>query len=310
MAKFKFSNKLMFAIVMQDEGLCKEFIERLFPDRKVADIKFPEDARVTVEKTIIPRLLSRSVRLDVLFEDGDRYYDIEMQVANEPFLPKRSRYYHSTMDTQILKHGEPYNKLKPGYVIFICLHDPFGLGEPVYSFEMFDKNLQLKLDDESYTIILDVKGSQDKIPKGLETFFAYVESESVAENDEFIKEIHQKVEEVNLDSGVIEIMTIEEDMRMKSLMVEDLKEELKESQRVQQLMLDDARAEVEKIQAEVKKTRAEAQEAQAEISALKEQAGAAYDEGLTEGIAQEKQSIAERMRAKGMSEEEISELIG
>ena len=274
MAKFKFSNKLMFAIVMQDEGLCKEFIERLFPDRKVADIKFPEDARVTVEKTIIPRLLSRSVRLDVLFEDGDKYYDIEMQVANEPFLPKRSRYYHSTMDTQILKHGEPYDKLKPGYVIFICLHDPFGMGEPVYSFEMFDNNLQLKLGDESYTIILDVKGSQDKIPKGLETFFAYVESESVAENDEFIKEIHQKVEEANLDSEVIQIMTIEEDMRMKSLMLD---------------------------------------EAQAEISVLKEQAGAAYDEGRAEGRMEgetaREQCIIEKMRASGLSEDLIAKII-
>ena len=314
MAKFKFSNKLMFAIVMQDEGLCKEFIERLFPDRKVADIKFPEDARVTVEKTIIPRLLSRSVRLDVLFEGGDKYYDIEMQVANEPFLPKRSRYYHSTMDTQILKHGEPYNKLKPGYVIFICLHDPFGMGEPVYSFEMFDNNLQLKLGDESYTIILDVKGSQDKIPKGLETFFAYVESESVAENDEFIKEIHQKVEEVNLDAEVIEIMTIEEDMRMKSLMVEDLKEELKKSQRAQQLMLDDARAESQALQAKAQEVQAEVEKAQAEISALKEQASVAHDEGRAEGIeqgrAEEKQSIAEKMRACGMSDDQIAEIIG
>ena len=148
-----------------------------------------------------------------------------------------------------------------------------------------------------------MKGSQDKIPKGLETFFAYVESESVAENDEFIKEIHQKVEEVNLDSEVIEIMTIEEDMRMKSLMVDDLKAELKESQRAQQLMLDDARAEVEKIQAEMEKAQTDAQ---AEISALKEQAGAAYDEGR----AEEKNTIIEKMRENGLSEDLIAKILG
>ena len=35
-----------------------------------------------------------------------------------------------------------------------------------------------------------------------------------------------------------------------------------------------------------------------------------HAEGEISGAAKEKQSIAERMRAKGMSEEEISELIG
>ncbi len=308
MTRFKFSNKLMFAIVMQDEGLCKEFIERLFPDRKVADIKFPKDARATIEKTIIPRLFSKTVRLDVLFEGDSTYYDIEMQVENEPFLPKRSRYYHSSMDTQILKRGEPYNKLKPGYVIFICLHDPFGMGEPVYSFEMFDKNLQLQLGDESYTIILDVKGSQEKIPKGLETFFDYVKSESVAEDDEFIKEIHQKVEEANLDAEVIEIMTIEEDMRMKDLMLEDLREcslekdrqleDLRECSLEKDRLLDDARAETQEAQARL-------EQFQAELSALKKEASTAHDEGR----ADEKKVIVEKMKKNGLSDDLIAKII-
>ena len=36
MTKYKFSNKLMFALVMQDEELCTTLIERLFPTRKSA----------------------------------------------------------------------------------------------------------------------------------------------------------------------------------------------------------------------------------------------------------------------------------
>ena len=182
MTHYKFSDRLMFAIVMQDADLCKQFIERLFPGKKVADIKFRSDIKTTAEATIIPGLFAKSVRLDVLFEDSDIYYDIEMQVEGEPFIAKRSRYYHSSMDTHTLKKGEPYSKLKPCYVIFICLHDPFGLKEPVYSFEMRDEKLGLQLGDESFTIIL---------------------------------------EEANHDAEVIEIMTLAEDARFREIMAYD-----------------------------------------------------------------------------------------
>ena len=42
MSKYKFTNKLMFAIVMHDHVACKKFIEMIFPERKVEKISFPE----------------------------------------------------------------------------------------------------------------------------------------------------------------------------------------------------------------------------------------------------------------------------
>ena len=78
-------------------------------------------------KTIVTGVLSRSVRLDVLFEGEDEYYDIEMQVATDPDLAKRARYYHTSMDT-LLKKASHTVTFKPTYVIFICLHDPFAMG--------------------------------------------------------------------------------------------------------------------------------------------------------------------------------------
>ena len=44
--------------------------------------------------------------------------------------------------------------LKASYVIFVCCFDAFGLDVPIYHFEMFDSNLQLKLEDGSRTMIL------------------------------------------------------------------------------------------------------------------------------------------------------------
>ena len=215
MAKYKFSNKLMFALVMQDEEICAEFIQRLFPGKKVKSITFPNDIKITPEKTIVTGVLSKSVRLDVLFEGEKEVYDIEMQVETEPELPKRSRYYHTSMDTHFLKKGRDYKDLKPSYVIFICMKDPFEMGEAVYQFQMIDKNLQLQLNDETYTIILAIDCPKGKIPRELETFFTYVEREEVDENDDFVKRIHEKVEEVNRDAEVIEIMTIEEELKIR-----------------------------------------------------------------------------------------------
>ena len=215
MIKYKFSNKLMFALVMQDEELCAEFIERLFPGRKVKSLTFPNNIRLTPEKTIVTGLLSKSVRLDVLFEDETEVYDIEMQVEKDPDLAKRSRYYHTGMDTNFLQKGQPYSKLKPSYVIFICLRDPFKMGEAVYRFEHFDNNLQLKLNDEAYTIILAIDCPKGKIPKEMESFFTYVDSGEVSEKDDFVKRIHQKVEEANRNAEVTEIMTIEEELKVR-----------------------------------------------------------------------------------------------
>ena len=89
------------------------------------------------------------------------------------------------------------------------------MGEAVYQFQMIDKNLQLQLNDETYTIILAIDCPKGKIPRELETFFTYVEREEVDENDDFVKRIHEKVEEVNRDTEVTEIMTIEEEMNIR-----------------------------------------------------------------------------------------------
>lgn len=165
MGKYKFANKLMFAIIMRDPTACRRFIEMIFPERTVEKIVFPEtkgkaesattmkEIAAEVEKTIITGLDSKSVRLDVLFEGDETVYDIEMQMEVEEEIPKRSRYYHMAIARNSLKKGESYDKLKTGYVIFVCCFDPFKRKEPVYKFQMYDKNLQLQLGDGSSTII-------------------------------------------------------------------------------------------------------------------------------------------------------------
>ena len=86
MTKYKFSNKLMFALVMQDEEICEEFIQRLFPGKKVKSITFPNDIQITPEKTIVTGILSKSVRLDVFFEGEVEVYDMGRRVPRAKAL--------------------------------------------------------------------------------------------------------------------------------------------------------------------------------------------------------------------------------
>ena len=58
------------------------------------------------------------------------------------------------LEFDFLAQGQPYKDLKPSYVIFICMKDPFEKGEAIYQFQMIDKNLQLQLADEAYIMSL------------------------------------------------------------------------------------------------------------------------------------------------------------
>ena len=53
------------------------------------------------------------------------HYDVEMQVAKKEALEKRTRYYHSQMDMELLVKGKDYSELPKACVIFICDFDPF-----------------------------------------------------------------------------------------------------------------------------------------------------------------------------------------
>ena len=98
-------------------------------------------------------------------EDNEgRVYDIEMQCSNSPRndLAKRSRFYQSLIDGELLDKGKPYEELNPSYVIFICSFDPFHRGLPIYTFTHCcneDNGVQLK--DEETRMFLNSKGSEN-----------------------------------------------------------------------------------------------------------------------------------------------------
>lgn len=118
----------MFAAVMMQKDNCKQFLEMLL------GIKI-ERIVISYEKTLIYNPNYKGIRMDVYAKDEkNTRYDIEMQIANKE-LGKRTRYYHSQMDMDILASGHDYKRLPSAYVIFICNFDPFGKEKYCYSFE-------------------------------------------------------------------------------------------------------------------------------------------------------------------------------
>ena len=268
---YKLNHPLMFAIVMQDEDLCRELLNRILPERKVKDVRFPgeHDPKTLyheIEKALIAGLDAKSIRLDVLFEDDSSRFDIELQMENTYELPKRSRYYHAVMAVDDLKKGSRYNTLKPCYVIFICPFDLMGQGEPVYRFQMLDQRNHLPLGDEQYTILVNTTSRAEKTPKELQALYDYLEREEVAENDPFIKRLHAIVQTTNQNREVRSIMTLAEEM--------------------------------------------ENREAFARECGLKEGRKQGHDAGLREGSIQAKEEIALKLKASGMSETDIAEITG
>lgn len=207
--QYPLKNDLMFALVMNDANLCKGLLERILPDRKIRSAEL-YGSNVEIQKTIVTGLVSKSVRLDVLFEGDDTIYDIELQACDDPALPLRGRYYGSAMDIDQIRRGVSYSRLKQSFVIFICTFDHYGLGQAVYSFQNYDCKNNLSYGDGSYKIIVNTAAPEESTPSALSPFFSYMRGMEVPEDDGFIGALHDRVVRYNTSEWRRELMTLEE----------------------------------------------------------------------------------------------------
>ncbi len=185
----------MFAAVMMQEDNCKQFLEM------VLGIEI-ERIEVSYEKSIIYNPECKGVRLDVFAKDEcNTCYDVEMQIEKD-YLGKRTRYYHSHMDMELLESGSDYERLPGSFVIFVCDFDPFGKKKYCYTFEnRCIEDLELDLGDESRSIFLSTKGNNAKmIPVELLEFLKFVEEDTASNDMEtenlFIKQIQRTIRNI------------------------------------------------------------------------------------------------------------------
>ena len=174
-------DNFMFGAVMMDEDNCKGLLERV--------LELPiERVEISKEKSIVYHPEYKGVRLDVYAKDESQTrYNVEMQVEKKPALGKRSRYYQSQMDMEMLLAGEDYAELPNTYVIFICDFDPFGKGKYRYTFQTTCRESpKADLEDGRTIVFLNAHGkNESEVPKELVTFLNYVKEDLAGSEKEF-----------------------------------------------------------------------------------------------------------------------------
>lgn len=187
----------MFKLIMSRKGICKKMLEKILRI-SIDDLVYIED-----EKSMKASYDSKGVRLDVYVKDDKHtVYNIEMQVRkpeNEG-LYKRTRYYQSMIDGDLLKAGVDYDELNPTYIIFICPFEPFHEGRHMYTFRNYcteDKDIELQ--DGTVKLFLNTKGTMDDVEPDVKAFLEYVDG--VMSPDEFVQEIDEAIRNVKMQES-------------------------------------------------------------------------------------------------------------
>lgn len=212
----------MFKLVMRRRRICKKMLEGTLRIR-IEKIRYLE-----TEKSITAPYRSKGIRLDVYVKDErNTVYNIEMQIRRleGDALFKRTRYYQSMMDADLLAAGADYDELNKTIIIFICPFDPFGEGRYMYTFENIClENKNLNLLDGATKIFLNTKGQIGDIDDTIRAFLQYVDG--VVTDNSFVQEVEEEIRRVKLEEGErVNYMTF----AMK--MMEERKEGRKEGQR-------------------------------------------------------------------------------
>ena len=194
------SNDFMFKEVMKsNKGLCKRLVGSIM-QQDIEDIVY-----IDTEKTLQPYYDSRGIRLDVILaDDNHTRYNLEMQARNViskagvALLPKRTRYYQSVIDMDMLKKGENFDQLNPLVLIFICTFDFYKEGRYVYTFKSRClENLELELANDVTVKLVNAKGRQGQVNDLLKNFLEYVMTNKPV--DDFTKDVERQVWAVKND---------------------------------------------------------------------------------------------------------------
>ncbi len=100
------------------------------------------------------------------------------------------RYYEAMLDMDALMKGEPYDKLKDSYILFICKNDPFkdanekSFGLPRYSFRnVCQENNCVNLDDKSLKVIYNATAYEKEKDERVRALLRFVQTNESGEDD-------------------------------------------------------------------------------------------------------------------------------
>ena len=166
--------------------------------------------RINSERVILPPKPGwHGIRLDAYIEDDTadlfpgEVYNLEPDNKKweKKHLPKRSRFYHSSIDSRLLKAGSTYGVLPNTWVIFITSFDPFNEERMVYTI----KNRCMELPDMEYedgavTLFLNAAGKPLNTPEKMVQLLHFI-CRTVPENacNPDLKVLQECVDDIKQD---------------------------------------------------------------------------------------------------------------
>jgi len=166
--------------------------------------------KITPQKDVPGADINRhGICMDVYIEEMSaeiipNVYDIEPNNTNEKeTLPRRTRYYHGLIDTQLLSSGTDYSKLPNMFIIMILPYDPFGKDRMVYTIKnSCVEDPEINYNDGATKIYLYTKGKEGNPSQELKNVLKYIQ-ESTKENavgkearklQDFVEKVKQRRE--------------------------------------------------------------------------------------------------------------------
>lgn len=119
-AEYHLTSDLFAGKVFEDLEASQELCRILLQNDKLM-------LRSVKTQYVIRNLKNHSVELDILAEDVERNFiniEIQMYRENAPF--RRSRYYLSSIDMDILEKGKPYQSLPDVTIVYLTKNDFIG----------------------------------------------------------------------------------------------------------------------------------------------------------------------------------------
>ena len=218
----------MFAQVMRDTRHLKPLLQF------VLQVSIAKIELIEPQKTEKEGYDSKGIRLDLYVTDEQGVvYNVEVQTTSKKHLPKRMRYYQSTIDISILRPGVDYKELRKTFVIFICNYDPFGRNRYLYTFEnICREEPDLLFGDETGKVIVNTRGEIGEISEELKEVIRYLNDGTIS--GQYSQELDTAVTAVKSnEERRLEYMTLAmHDMEIREEAREEGREEGKDEERL------------------------------------------------------------------------------
>lgn len=138
-----------FEKIAEDIDAMEEIIQTIMEDDTLRIVE-------TIPQKDIKNLQGRSVRLDVLCKnDENKYYNVEIQIADNDNHVKRVRYNASCITANITSTGAHFEDVPDIYMIYISKFDLFQAGRTIYHVEPVIQETGVKIDNGLHEIYVN-----------------------------------------------------------------------------------------------------------------------------------------------------------